>query len=241
MGWSRVGFAMKYVMILVLASTIGFGTNSGAEEDARLPRVLLIGDSISIGYTAPTRELLKEVAEVRRVKGNAGHTGMGLARLDRWLDRSLGSWDVIHFNWGLWDLCYRHPDSKTQGKRDKARGKLTHTPAEYEANLRKIVKRLKQTGAQLIWAATTPVPEGEAGRKVGDDIVYNQVALKVMKENGIMINDLHTLIAPDMAELAIRPGDVHFKKKGYEVLATAVSDSIRKALASREAKPANSR
>jgi hypothetical protein len=87
-----------------------------------LPRVLLIGDSISIGYTKTVIELLKGKAEVHRVQGNAGHTGMGIERLPKWLDPKNGKWDVIHFNWGLWDLCYRNPESKTQGRRDKVNG-----------------------------------------------------------------------------------------------------------------------
>ena len=101
------------------------------DAKAELPRVLLIGDSISIGYTKPVIELLKEKAEVHRVKGNAGNTGRGLERLPKWLDAKHGKWDVIHFNWGLWDLCYRNPESKNKGRRDKVNGKITHTPEQY--------------------------------------------------------------------------------------------------------------
>ena len=55
----------------------------------------------------------------------AQHTRFGLARLEQWLGDE--RWDVIHFNWGLHDLCWRHPESKVQGYRDKVRGKLTTT------------------------------------------------------------------------------------------------------------------
>src|SRR5712692_6887545 len=67
-----------------------------------LPRVLLIGDSISIGYTVPTRHLLTGKANVHRIPANGGPTTNGLANLDAWLGH--GKWDVIHFNWGLHDL-----------------------------------------------------------------------------------------------------------------------------------------
>ena len=67
-----------------------------------LPRVLLIGDSISIGYTLPTRELLDGKANVHRIPTNGGPTTRGLEQLDRWLGDS--RWDVIHFNFGLHDL-----------------------------------------------------------------------------------------------------------------------------------------
>ena len=74
------------------------------------PKALLIGDSISIGYTPHVVAALKGKVEVRHHRGNAQHTGTGLKMLDRWIGET--EWDVIHFNWGLWDLCYRHPYSQ---------------------------------------------------------------------------------------------------------------------------------
>jgi len=200
------------------------------QAEPKQPRVLLIGDSISIAYTKPVIELLKGKAEVHRVKGNAGHTGMGLAGLPKWLDAKQGKWDVIHFNWGLWDLCYRNPESKNQGRRDKVNGKVTHTPEEYRRNLEKIVATLKETEATLIWASTTPVPEGEAGRKVGDDEIYNRIAAEVMKKHGIAINDLHAAMVPHMKTLATEPGNVHFKPEGSMLLAKQVVAAIEKTL-----------
>ena len=88
-----------------------------------LPKALLIGDSISIGYTPHVVAALKGKVQVIHHRGNAQHTGTGLKMLDRWVGNT--QWDVIHFNWGLWDLCYRHPQSKEQGRRDKKRGTLT--------------------------------------------------------------------------------------------------------------------
>ncbi len=69
-----------------------------------LPRVLLIGDSISIGYTVPTRAALKGKANVHRIPTNGGPTIRGVEQIDKWLGD--GEWDVIHFNWGLHDLKY---------------------------------------------------------------------------------------------------------------------------------------
>lgn len=68
---------------------------------AGLPRVLLIGDSISIGYTLRVRELLNGKANVHRVPANAAATAYGLEKLDAW--PGTGKWDVIHFNFGLHD------------------------------------------------------------------------------------------------------------------------------------------
>ena len=55
------------------------------EDDPELPRVLLIGDSISIGYTVPTRELLAGVANVHRIPVNGGPTTRGVEAIDEWL------------------------------------------------------------------------------------------------------------------------------------------------------------
>lgn len=199
-----------------------------ATEPPDKPQVLLIGDSISLGYTPHVVRQLAGTADVRHHKGNAQHTGTGLKKIDDWLGDT--NWDVIHFNWGLWDLCYRHPESKVQGRRDKARGTLTTTPQQYEQNLEQLVRRLKQTGAKLIWASTTVVPEGEAGRKLGDDLRYNQIAAAVMRRHGVTINDLNAASRKIDAALFTQPGDVHFQPAGYQQLAAQVADSIRRKL-----------
>lgn len=228
---------MKYLLnalLLLLLATAGGDTLYGKEapEKTELPRVLLIGDSISIGYTKPVIKALEGRAVVRHHKGNAGHTGMGLKNLDRWLGNT--KWDVIHFNWGLWDLCYRHPDSRVQGKRDKVNGTVTHTIEQYEKNLEQLVIRLKKTGARLIWAHTTVVPEKEAGRVVGDDRKYNEAAARIMKKHAIPINDLNTLSRSFSPDLFVKPGDVHYKAEGSRKLGKQVAAKIMAVLGADE-------
>jgi acetyl esterase/lipase/lysophospholipase L1-like esterase len=198
------------------------------EDDPSLPRVLLIGDSISIGYTLPARKLLAGKANVHRIPENGRHTGIGLQKIDNWLGD--GKWDVIHFNWGLHDLCYRSTNPETPNRKDKVNGKLDLTFEQYQQNLRELVKILKATGAELIWASTTPVPEGEPGRFKGDELKYNKAAEKIMKEKGIVINDLHTHAMRKLGESQRRTGDVHFTPEGSEYLAKKVAASIRRAL-----------
>ncbi|NQT83327.1 sialate O-acetylesterase [bacterium] len=183
-------------------------------EDPSLPRALLIGDSISIGYTTPTRELLQGKVNLQRIPWNGGDTDRGLERLDE----ALGDlkWDVIHFNFGLHDLLYSN---------DKYQVPIE----EYEKNLRELVKRLKATGAKVIWASTTPVPEGAGGRRPGDAAEYNAVAKKIMEENEIPINDLHGFALPRLKELQ-QPRNVHFSDKGSRALAERVAASILAAL-----------
>lgn len=200
------------------------------KDNPDLPNVLIIGDSISIAYTVDVRKELHGKADVFRIPGNGKNSGYGLKNLNKWLKMKPGKWDVIHFNWGLWDLCYRHPQSKNQGRRDKINGTITAVPEQYRENMGKIVARLKKTNAKLIWCATTPVPEHEAGRKLGDDIKYNKIAEKIMKKNGILINDLHAHALLKHSEIQIKKGDVHFNKKGSAYLATKVAREITAAL-----------
>ncbi|QDT40149.1 hypothetical protein Pan241w_02020 [Gimesia alba] len=216
------------LMLLCLTSIVTAQEKQTTKADPNLPHVLIIGDSISIGYTKPTIELLQGVANVERVKANCGDTNRGKQNLKRWLGKT--DWDVIHFNWGLHDLCYRHPDSKVQGHRDKVNGTIAVPLKEYEKNLEALVQQLEKTGATLVWATTTPVPEGEAGRVVGDDLKYNAVAEKIMKQHGVRINDLHKLASGFDAALWTGPGNVHFKKAGSAQLAKQVANEIKAAL-----------
>ena len=142
------------LFLLVLIASLG------AKD---LPKALLIGDSISLGYTPHVVAALKGKVEVKHHRGNAQHTGTGLKMLDRWIGET--EWDVIHFNWGLWDLCYRHPQSKVQGRRDKERGTLTTSLELYEKNLDQLSARLKKTNAKLIWAHTSTCPKASRGAR----------------------------------------------------------------------------
>lgn len=222
-----------FLSALAAAALAAFFPATAAEPAVgELPKVLIIGDSISIGYTPYVKRQLKSEAAVSRNPGNAAHTGTGLEKIDAWLGDT--RWDLIHFNWGLHDLCYRNPQAKQQGNRDKVNGTLTTTLEQYEKNLDQLVTRLKQTGATLVWASTTLVPEGEAGRIASDEKKYNSVAARVMKKHGIAINDLHALSADFGPELFVKEGDVHYKPAGYQKLGTQVATSIRTALQTRK-------
>lgn len=216
--------------ILLIITTISCPAHLAAETPAEvaLPKVLIIGDSISMAFTPHVVQQLDGKAVVKHHKGNAQHTGTGLKKIDQWIGKT--RWDVIHFNWGLWDLCYRHPKSKVQGRRDKVNGTLTTTLEQYEKNLGELVSRLKKTNAKLIWAHTTVVPDQEAGRFVGDDEKYNEVAAKIMKKHGIIINDLHSLSRKFPEDLFSGPGNVHYTQDGNRKIAQQVTGHILKAL-----------
>lgn len=198
---------------------------------ADLPTVLILGDSISIGYTPVVRRLLEGVANVVRPAANCGDTRAGLQHLEAWLGTT--PWQVIHFNWGLHDLCYRHPESIVYGHRDKHRGALSVSLEQYRENLRVLVRRLKRTGAALVWGSTTVVPQGEAGRFAGDELRYNAAAEAIMRSEGVAVDDLHALTCSFAPDLFTVPGDVHFTKEGYERLGIQVADAVHDALTTR--------
>ena len=178
------------------------------KDDPKLPRVLLIGDSVSRGYTQPTRAALAGVANVHRAPANCGPTAAGVKNLEVWL--GAGKWDVIHFNFGIHD-----------------RGTLA---ADYVNRLEAIVGRLEKTGAKLVWASTTPIPDNPAQKQTARSIVEkNALAAEVMRKHGIPTDDLFAALTPRLAELQ-NPHDVHFTGAGYEFLGARVAAAIRAAL-----------
>lgn len=184
---------------------------------AQTPKVLIIGDSISIGYTPPLTALLAGKAEVVHHAGNAAHTNNGVEKLDEWVGAE--KWRVITFNFGLHDLKIME-DGKHQVGIDV-----------YAKNLDSIATRLEKTGARLIYVTTTPVPEGKLSppRKPGDEVEYNAAALKVMKKHKIPVVDLYGYAKPRLAEIQ-NPANVHFTKDGSAQLAAVVAKKIEEQL-----------
>lgn len=177
-------------------------------DDPALPRVLLIGDSVSRGYTLPVRQALKGKANVHRAPANCGPTATGLKMLDVWLGD--GKWDLIHFNFGIHDRA---------------------TPLdEYRRRLEEIATRLTRTGAKVVWASTTPIPDTPDGKQTAASIVErNAAAAEVMKKHGIPIDDLFAAVTPRLSELQ-NPNDVHFTGPGYEFLGQQAAAFIEAAL-----------
>lgn len=193
------------------------------EDVSGLPRVLLIGDSISIGYTVAVREKLKGKANVHRPAANCGPTLAGLERLDSWLATGGADkkWDVIHFNWGLHDLKYLGPNGENLAEPGSPGSHRQVSPEDYRKNLETLVARLQKTGARLIWRNTTPVPKGAKGRVTGDEVVYNRIAGDVMAQAKVPVHDLYGFALARLDRIQ-RPEDVHFTPEGSAILADDV-------------------
>ena len=76
---------------------------------AGLPNVLIIGDSISLGYTEQVKKLLKDKANVVHPPCNCQDSGTGVRSMEAWLGKA--KWDVVHFNFGIWDTHLLHNGS----------------------------------------------------------------------------------------------------------------------------------
>jgi hypothetical protein len=202
------------------------------ENKPDLPNVFIYGDSISITYTPTVRSELDGEANVYRLHVNGGDSSSVIGKVDT-LVRTMGDhwdfkWDVIHFNVGLHDLKY-----VLDGKLNKGKGEQVSTMDEYEANLRDVIRYFMRIapGAKLIFATTTPVPQGETGRHAIDAGRYNRVALRVLETYPeIIVNDLYSFTKPHHAEWWTKPGNVHYNETGKAAQGKEVARVIREAL-----------
>lgn len=193
-------------------------------EDPHLPRVLIIGDSISLGYTWEVRKLLAGKANVQHPNVNCWSTEFALEHVKQWVGEK--HWDVIYFNFGLHDLKYLD-EKGNYVTPDK--GKQVSSIKQYQTNLRSIVATLQSTKAKLVFATTTPVPSGSSGRVQGDEIRYNSAAIEVMREMGVETDDLWSIVNPSLATLQ-QPHNVHFNAEGYGLLGAEAAHKIERAL-----------
>jgi acyl-CoA thioesterase-1 len=204
-----------------------------ATDDPKLPRVLIIGDSISMNYFDAAKEKLKGVANLHRNEGNAGPSTRGVLNAELWLGDYAEKgrhWDVIQFNHGLHDL------KQVYDKNTDTFGAYSVPMEDYKANLEKEIAILKKTGAKLIWCATTPVPndnKSQYARRKGACVDFNKAAMEVMaKHPEIQINDLHAIVTNSAVFDNWRKTiDVHFyKEEECKALGKAVADAVRASL-----------
>lgn len=177
-----------------------------------LPRVLLIGDSICNQYQ---KDVCKELAGSAYVTFFATSKCLCDASYLRALEFFLDEYDyaVIHFNNGLHSLSSDRED--------------------WELRLRESIKliRAKGKGAKIIWASSTPLKKPELTEKAKE---LNAIAARVMKEEGIPIDDLFALMDP-LDRDKFWSDTYHYKSEGRKKLAAAVTSSIQQALGLKKA------
>lgn len=195
-----------------------------ANISSALPNVLVIGDSVSAGYTPYLREGLRDVANVQHGPDNQGGgmadgSGYGQLCIDSFVRtpmHELPPWSVVAFNFGLHDL-------NTSTKDYKAR------LASIAANLSAVSTA---TGAAILCFTTTMPggsgedPEEAAAAHVAE---LNVAATQVAASRSITVVDLHaTMKACGDACKACKP---HCETEGYKYLVDhAILEAVRAAL-----------
>ena len=192
-----------------------------AREDAELPSVLLLGDSISISYTLGVRDLLRGTAQVFRAPDNCRSTRQTVECLDLWLANK--DWAVIHINCGIHDITLMNDELVAD-----ATGRCQIPAGDYRSNLTRIFDRLDQTRAAVIWATTTPVGDDVAIRKNADIDAYNGIAEELLSKRKVPVNDLHSVVKGN--DTPLWSDGVHFTEEGAELLARQVAQAVRWAL-----------
>jgi hypothetical protein len=208
---------MKKIIIVWLSAIILISCNTDKAK------VLIIGDSISLGYTPFLRKQLSGCS-IYHNPGNAMHTRYSLENIDKWVNSK--DWEMIHFNWGLWDMCYRVTEGENLYVKNKMSGLQDIPIKDYEENLVKLVKILKKTNAKLVFLTSTYVPHDEPGIKSEDVILYNNVAKEIMNKHIIPINDIYSKSKLIHQQYGISSADVHYTEKGYRAIAYLISEFI---------------
>ncbi|HUT23884.1 MAG TPA: SGNH/GDSL hydrolase family protein [Sumerlaeia bacterium] len=182
-------------------------------------KVLLLGDSIRMSYQPRVTEILAGRAEVVGPEENCQFSAYTLDMLDGWIER-LGAPKVAHWNNGLHDAGHNPQRTPAQ-----------YSVETYVANLAAILRRLRRSGAAVIWAATTPVhpnrpfsPTEWSWRNEEIDR-YNAAARQLMEAEGIAVNDLHGVVARD-PQRHLCDDMLHLSETGIQRCAEAVAAAV---------------
>ncbi len=189
-----------------------------------MKNVILVGDSIRIGYQDEVRAQLAGRAEVRTPEENGLTSENVLKHLDEWvIGRNA---DLLHINCGLHDL-----------RREFGAGTPAVPLDAYADNMRTIISRVRdETDMQIVWALTTPVNhlwhrQNKPFDRFEEDVeAYNDAALSVANAIGVTVNDLFSVITAAGRDELLLPDGVHFSPEGYKMLGQAVADCIRRML-----------
>jgi lysophospholipase L1-like esterase len=187
-----------------------------------MKNVLLLGDSIRIGYCDYVKKELNGIAEVYYPEENCRYTQYTLVSLPKWLGIAGDpqKLNVIHWNNGHWDIAHW----------DKEEVSL-NSPQQYAIMLERIYNRLRIfcPKARIIFALSTPMnPNGNFGNnpRTNSEIErYNSIAYKVMAKLGVEVNNLYSELKDKPSLLYV--DYAHLSEDGYQLLGKVVSKVIK--------------
>jgi hypothetical protein len=182
-----------------------------ARADAKLPNVLLLGDSITRAYFPEVQRQLDGVANVYLM---ASSTSVGDPRLARQIEEFSSAegvkFSVVHFNNGMHGWAYSEKEYRDA------------FPA-FVSEIRAIAPR-----AALIWATTTPVKkETEPGPTNARVDARNAIAESLVKPAGIAIDDQHGMMTK---HADLYQDSVHFNDQGAVLQGKQAAELIRRLL-----------
>lgn len=182
-----------------------------------MKKVVLLGDSIRlIGYGTKVPELLGDGYQVWQSDDNCRFAKYTLRMLFEWRE-DIADADIIHWNNGLWDT--------STGLFDDG-GKPFTSEAEYVENMLRIASELKKITPHVIFATTTPVHPDYPYNDNGVIERYNQVLVPKLLEMGLWINDLHSVVAPNI-ERYICEDQIHLNDAGAKACAEQIVTMIK--------------
>lgn len=177
-------------------------------------KITLLGDSIRmIGYGQHVQNLLGKDFQVYQPNENCRFAKYTLRGLFDWQKDMSGS-RIVHWNNGLWDICNLFGDG------------LFTSESEYKDNMLRIADLLTNNYDRVIFATTTPVNEQNKYNKNSDIERYNAIIVPLLKEKGIVINDLYSLVASDIDKYIRKDDKIHLTDAGIKVCSEQVAKII---------------
>ena len=194
-----------------------------------MKKVLLLGDSIRMGYDEYVKEILKDEFDVIYDESDNGRFSAYTLWQANQFFKNCGHFDVVHWNNGYWDMNIE-PPMKTP----------MHPVEEYVRYLHRILTEIRNNGATPVFATSVPILSKELAAEVVTEGVapfeydnewvkkYNAAAVSFMESEGVTVNDLYSLCLKDRHYYKC-PDLLHLTEEGYRKCAEKTADAIRKA------------
>ena len=183
-------------------------------QENNMKKVTLLGDSIRLGYSARTIELLNPDFDVWQPEENCRYSQYTLRGIWEWSKAMEGS-EIVHWNNGLWDECELFGD-----------GSFTPIDSYVETMIR-IARILKKRHGCVIFATTTPVRDENIYHNNELIELFNARVVPELMKEGVIINDLHALLKDDIAGNIRSDDRIHLTEQGVELCAQQVAAVIR--------------
>ena len=175
-------------------------------------KISLLGDSIRLQYAPVVAQQLGDDFEMFAPNHNCRFAKYTLRGIFDWQNDMSGS-RIVHWNNGLWDCCDLFGDG------------LFSSEEEYVSNMLRIADILLSRHDVLIFATTTPVSIDNKYNKNEDIKRYNDRLVPLLKERGVIINDLYSAVIEDLDKY-ISDDKIHLSDAGIELCANLTTQCI---------------